>query len=91
MLLPLSLGIVPAASVTAVEVALVNDIVNTQGMHLSTGILGTKYLPLVLDQIGRTDLAIALALQLTYPSWGYMFTQTDEAAAVCTNCSSSFP
>ena len=40
--------------------------------HLSTGIVGTKYLLPLLSRSGRADLAYDLAAQTTYPSWGYM-------------------
>jgi len=75
--LPIFLGITPSS---APANQLLNDITSHQ-THLTTGILGTKYLPLSLSMIGRTDVALELALQTTYPSWGYMFTQKIEAAA----------
>ncbi|MEW2922584.1 family 78 glycoside hydrolase catalytic domain [Muricauda sp. ANG21] len=40
-------------------------------MHLTTGFLGTPYLNPVLSRYGRTDIAIKLLLQDTYPSWLY--------------------
>lgn len=39
--------------------------------HLSTGFVGTKDLMLVLDRIGRNDIAYRLALHEDYPSWGF--------------------
>lgn len=57
MVLPLYLGIVPNAP--RVITTLLNDISNRQN-HLSTGIIGTKYLLLVLSDIGRTDVALNL-------------------------------
>ena len=79
-LLPMSLGIVPNNNCSQLFVSnLLNDIVSVQNTHLTTGfpaifvlilgILGTKYLPQVLSEIGRTDIAIELAMQTTYPSW----------------------
>jgi alpha-L-rhamnosidase len=44
-------------------------------MHLSTGFLGTPYLPHVLTRFGRTDLAYALLNQKTWPSWLYAVTE----------------
>jgi alpha-L-rhamnosidase len=42
------------------------------GSHLTTGIIGTKYIMEILDRQGNSDLAYDLACQTTYPSWGYM-------------------
>jgi alpha-L-rhamnosidase len=39
--------------------------------HLSSGFVGTKDLMLVLAKIGRNDVAYRLALNETYPSWGF--------------------
>jgi len=43
--------------------------------HLTTGFLGTPYLCHVLSRYGYTDLAYALLLQQTYPSWLYPVTK----------------
>lgn len=40
--------------------------------HLTTGFIGTAYLMPTLSAFGRDDLAARLAVQRTYPSWGYM-------------------
>jgi len=40
--------------------------------HLTTGIIGTKYVMEVLTRFGNSDLAYDIAAQTTYPSWGYM-------------------
>lgn len=39
--------------------------------HLNTGVLSTKYLLPVLTRFGHGDVALALAQQRTYPSWGH--------------------
>jgi alpha-L-rhamnosidase len=49
-----------------------DDLVYTHNTHLTTGILGTKYLFPLLTRTGNSDLAYELATQTTYPSWGYM-------------------
>eukprot|EP01116_Phalansterium_solitarium_P007853 TRINITY_DN2084_c1_g1_i2.p1 TRINITY_DN2084_c1_g1~~TRINITY_DN2084_c1_g1_i2.p1 ORF type:complete len:1037 (-),score=234.67 TRINITY_DN2084_c1_g1_i2:145-3255(-) len=54
---------------------LLNDVVTVHNSHLSTGIVGTKYLMLVLSNAGRTDVAYDVATQNTFPSWGYMIEQ----------------
>lgn len=49
---------------------LVKHIESREG-HLSTGFIGTKDLMLVLNEIGRSDVAYRLALNEDYPSWGF--------------------
>ncbi len=44
-------------------------------MHLSTGFVGSPYLPHVLSSNGRLDVAYALLNQKTWPSWLYAVTQ----------------
>ena len=46
-----------------------------RNMHLSTGFVGTPYLPHVLSQGGRLDIAYALLAQRTWPGWLYPVTQ----------------
>src|SRR5207237_4046284 len=41
----------------------------SRGMHLSTGFVGTPYLNHVLTNFGRPDIAYALLMQKTFPSW----------------------
>ncbi|MCK5129536.1 MAG: family 78 glycoside hydrolase catalytic domain [Clostridiales bacterium] len=43
--------------------------------HIDCGILGTKYILKVLTQIGRADLAYAIATQTDFPGWGYFIEQ----------------
>ncbi|MDQ7905104.1 family 78 glycoside hydrolase catalytic domain [Phytohabitans sp. ZYX-F-186] len=70
--LALAFGLAPDEG-TAKRVAdsVVADI-RAKGMHLNTGVLGTKYLLPVLTDAGYADVALQLAQQTTYPSWGYM-------------------
>ncbi|WP_328615468.1 glycoside hydrolase family 78 protein [Amycolatopsis sp. NBC_00355] len=72
-LLPLSLGIVPAADRPAVLANLVGDI-KARGVHLNTGALGTKLILPALTDAGFGDLAYQVATNPTYPGWGYWFT-----------------
>lgn len=65
----LFLGLVPDNEKEDVLNNLINDILITHKNHLSTGILGTKYLLEVLSNEGRSDIAWTLATQKTYPSW----------------------
>jgi alpha-L-rhamnosidase len=48
--------------------------VRGRNMHLSTGFVGTPYLPHVLSQSGHLDVAYALLHQKTWPSWLYPVT-----------------
>jgi alpha-L-rhamnosidase len=43
--------------------------VEREGKHLTTGVLGSAYLLPALSQVGRDDLAYALLLQESCPSW----------------------
>lgn len=54
---------------------LIKDITVTHDNHLTTGFLGTPLLLKVLSRYGRSDVASALLLQTTYPSWLYPITQ----------------
>lgn len=53
---------------------LVADI-ERRDMHLSTGFVGAPYLPHVLSNNGRLDIAYKLLLQKTWPAWLYSVTQ----------------
>ena len=55
-------------------IALVRDIQKRE-KHLSTGFVGTSYLPFALTQLDRTDIAYDLLFQKTWPSWLYAVTQ----------------
>ncbi|HEV2325800.1 MAG TPA: family 78 glycoside hydrolase catalytic domain [Terracidiphilus sp.] len=51
---------------------LTNDITYYHNTHTTSGFVGIRYLMPVLTKFGRSDLAYELAVQDTYPSWGYM-------------------
>lgn len=70
--LPLFLDMVPEDKQKAVLKNLIDDIVVTHGGYLNTGIVGTRYILDVLTKYGRVDIAYKLAVQTTYPGWGYM-------------------
>jgi len=70
--LPLFLDMVSEDKQKAVLKNLIDDIVVTHGCHLNTGIVGTRYILDVLTKYGRVDIAYKLAVQTTYPGWGYM-------------------
>lgn len=70
-LLPLAFGITPDSMKNLVVSNIVNDVVQ-RDTHVTTGFLGTGYILPMLSDYGHHDLAYALAIQTTYPSWGYM-------------------
>jgi alpha-L-rhamnosidase len=69
---PLFLGIAQEKEKLRVLENLVNDIVVKNDNHLTTGVLGTKYMPEALAQLGRADVAWNIINQKTYPSWNIM-------------------
>lgn len=72
---PLFLGIVPAAERLAVLGNLLDDILKRNEGHLTTGILGTKYMMELLNLSGHGDIAYLLANQTGYPSWDDLIQQ----------------
>ncbi len=69
---PLFLGIVPEDLKPKVLDNLVSDIVTKNNTHLTTGVLGTKYMPEALARSGRGDVAWAIINQKSAPSWNDM-------------------
>jgi len=51
---------------------LFDNIVYKHNSHLTTGIIGTKYIMELLTRNGSSDLAYDIAVKTDYPSWGYM-------------------
>jgi alpha-L-rhamnosidase len=70
-LLPLAFGITPEEYRQQVADNIAQNII-TRDEHLSTGFLGTGYILPVLSDYGYHELAYKLAVQTSYPSWGYM-------------------
>ena len=67
----LFLGLVDKDRIPRVVENLVKD-VQANGYHLTTGNLCTKYVLEELSAHGHPDVALKIATQETYPSWGYM-------------------
>ena len=71
-LLPLYFGMVPAGR----EGDVFNHIVRKTEVdcdgHVSCGVVGMMVLMRTLTEFGRPDLALRIATNETYPSWGYM-------------------
>jgi alpha-L-rhamnosidase len=63
---------VPENKKGAVLQNLFENVEITTDCHVSTGILGTRYILDTLTKYGRADLAYRLVTQTTYPGWGYM-------------------
>jgi alpha-L-rhamnosidase len=70
--LPLFLNMEPEKSRGAIASNLRDNILYRNNTHVTTGFIGLRYLMPVLTQLGDSDLAYDLAVQTTYPSWGYM-------------------
>ena len=78
--LPLYLGVVPKELQSSILSQLVHDIQVTQKGHTTSGIIGIKYCMEALSSYDRGDVALDLALQTSYPSWGYMVNNKYEPA-----------
>ncbi len=72
-ILPLAFGMVPSEKM---EQMVLNNIIDRTerdfGGHVSTGVIGIQHLMRTLTKHCRGDLALRMATDTTYPSWGYM-------------------
>lgn len=73
--LPLAFELVPPAHRDAVADCLITNVEQKNSGHIATGLVGGQFLLKTLTEIGRADLAYAIASQEDYPSWGYMASQ----------------
>lgn len=64
----IKLDLIPAERKKDACQKLAENVINN-GYHLSTGMLGTKYIMEVLSQNGYEDIAMKLILQKDYPGW----------------------
>ncbi len=69
---PLYLGLVPDNRRGFVLANLVKQIMGSDSGHLTTGVLGTKYLPEALSAEERSDIAWKLVNYKGYPGWEEM-------------------
>ena len=74
-LLPLAFGMVPEGLEEKVFGNIIDKTVDDFGGHVSTGVVGIQHLMTTLTNYGRGDLALKIATDTTYPSWGYMVKQ----------------
>ncbi len=70
--LPLAFGMVPEEHRQKVFENLVDNIMVKCKGHIATGLIGGQWLMRVLSDNGRPDIALKLAQERSYPSWGYM-------------------
>ncbi|MBO4738117.1 MAG: alpha-rhamnosidase, partial [Bacteroidales bacterium] len=66
-------GMVPEGHTNAVFANIVDKTENECNGHVSTGVIGIQHLMRTLTEYGRGDLALKIASDETYPSWGYMY------------------
>ena len=71
-ILPLWFGMVPKGLEDKVMNSIVDKTRNECGGHVSTGVIGIQQLMRCLTEYGHGDLALKIASNDTYPSWGYM-------------------
>ena len=71
-ILPLWFGMAPRDLQQQVFKSIVDKTENECAGHVSTGVVGIQQLMRCLTEFGRGDLALKIASNDTYPSWGYM-------------------
>ena len=71
-ILPLWFGMVPKGLENKVMESIIDKTMNECGGHVSTGVIGIQQLMRCLTEYGHSDLALKIASNDTYPSWGYM-------------------
>jgi len=69
---PLAIGLVPSERETEVLSNLIKNIVEVRHNHISSGIVGTRFVLDALSARGRSDVAYAMAAQPDFPGWGHM-------------------
>ena len=67
---PLYHGLVPDSEKKLVEQKMI-ELVESENCICDFGILGAKYTPRVLCDIGRSDLALKMIVHTEYPGWGH--------------------
>ncbi len=72
-ILPLWFGMVPKGLEDKVMESIVDKTENECSSHVSTGVVGIQQLMRCLTEYGHGDLALKIASNDTYPSWGYMY------------------
>ena len=78
--LPLYLDIVPSADKEKVSSYLIGKLISHDHFHITSGIIGTKYILPVLTSLNRNDVATYTVNLVDYPSWGFMIHNPYEPA-----------
>ena len=80
--LPLAIGAVPADKMDAFVKAFLNRLEdpNQDNSHVTGGIITTRHLFPVLTQLKQHDIALKIAQQMDYPSYGFMIHNNLEPA-----------
>ena len=71
-LLPLAFDMVPDSARNRIFGNVVEKIMGDADGHTVVGLVGAQWIMRMLDRYGRSDIAVRLAENDTYPSWGYM-------------------
>ena len=71
-IIPLWAGMVPKELEETVFQNIVDKTEKDFNGHVSTGVVGIQFLMRTLTERGRGDLALKIATNTDYPSWGYM-------------------
>jgi len=64
--------VVPKDALAGVINQTAHDILTTNKVHTTSGIIGIKAMFEVMSRLGRADLPVLMTQQTTYPSYGYM-------------------
>ena len=78
--LPLYLGIVPDDIKDDFTKTFLNQLIGSDQTHITAGIIGAKFILPVLTQLDQHSIAIDIAQQIDYPSWGFMIHNPYEPA-----------
>ncbi len=71
----LKFGLIPEGDETAVAQSMKKDIIENHNGHHSTGHMGTRYIYGELGLYGYGDVALEMLNQITYPSFGELFSR----------------
>ncbi|MCK5821749.1 MAG: family 78 glycoside hydrolase catalytic domain [Bacteroidales bacterium] len=71
-LLALAFDLVPVEYKSVIIDNLLRKIIGENKNHIGNGLIGGQWLMRTLTENGHADVAYALAVQNTYPGWGYM-------------------
>ena len=78
--LPLYLDIVPANMKDKITTYFINKLTTSDNMHITAGIIGTKFILPTLTRLNQHEKAMTIVTQTDYPSWGYMLNNGIEDA-----------